>query len=102
VTRYWVIRHDLVDSYMTGFRTKWGRFEDAVQFTSKDGALTYADTMLGGACKILEVSDHVPENLNVPEVLTEWYRQRIHQHIARMNERFVQQLQHHQGQRICG
>jgi hypothetical protein len=81
---YWVVRHAFTGSYLTGMK-RWGEFENAVPFTSKDGALLYSDTMHPGVTQVLAVEETAPEHLSIPEVLTDWFKL---------------QLQHHQGMRL--
>ena len=91
--KYWVVRHDHVDDYLQrtcNYGRRWGKFETALQFQTKDAAVLYGDTLCAGACKILEVTDELPEYLTPPETLTEWYRKRLEAHIAH-------QKQHRQG-----
>jgi hypothetical protein len=91
--KYWVIRHDLVDSYLGRHHVpgrRWDKFEDAQRFGTKEAAVMAADVLFAGACKVLEVTDELPEYLTPPETLTEWYRQRLEHHLAH-------QAQHRQG-----
>jgi len=79
VKTYWVIRHDFTGTYLTGMK-RWGDFEDAVRFDTKDGALLYSDTMHPGVTKVLVVEETAPEHLNIPEVLTEYFRRQLEHH----------------------
>jgi len=42
--------------------------------------LLYSDTMHPGVTKVLVVEETAPEHLNIPEVLTEYFRRQLEHH----------------------
>ena len=92
--KYFILAHDVVpESYLQiswdAPGRRWGRFEDAKRFASKDAAVMVADTMFPG-CVVVEVSDCALDAATRAD-LPEWYRERLRQHIANRS-----QEQHHQ------
>ena len=85
---YWVIRHEIVDDYLQRAPhngRRWGKFESAMRFKTKEAVVFAVDSLYPGALA-LEVTETVPEYLSTPECLAEWYRERIRGHIGRMTD----------------
>lgn len=89
---YWVIRHDMIDEYLShswaGPRRLWRTFDEThiKKFATKAAAELVVDTCYPG-CLVLQVSDPPVESMG--ELLPDWYRERIRRHLN--------QKQHRQG-----
>lgn len=69
---FWVVRHDLVDSYLVSVSPRrWGAFEQARRFGSKDAAVLFIDSICPG-CLAIQVNDYseAPPD-EAPELLDE-------------------------------
>jgi len=82
---YFVIRHDLVDSYLSAHwdhpGRRWAKFDShsVKQFASKDAALMVVDTMFPG-CLVVEV---IESNIDaVAQAIVEGMRENILEDIA--------------------
>lgn len=97
MSKHWVILSDtptadiyLRDIKSTGYRSRWGRLEDALTFATKNAAELVCDIAAPG-CIVLEVIDH--DDLDAAaRVTVEGARAVILDKIGQLNSKLVHQL----------
>ena len=103
-TKYWVIRHDIVDTYLQETwdapGRRWGKFAGAKPFGSKDAAVLVIDTMFPG-CMAIEVSE-TAFDLAITSELPEWYRERVRESLQMQHQKQHHQGREHVAQQIVG